>query len=114
MTDDPTPGELERSLSQFRSDVREDLKGLREAVREGLAGLNVRLDRVVSLDVYRADQRADDERYQRLSDDIADLRLKHAEAEKSRAANRRWLIAAVIIPMGVALMEIYFTAGGVK
>jgi hypothetical protein len=108
--DDPTPGEVSRSLNDLRHDLRDDLQDIRLTIRDGHQELSRRLDKVVATDVYEADRRADQERYKLLDAQIKTMQ----NAKNDRAANRKWVIAAVLIPLGVALLEVYFTFKGVR
>ncbi|MDR3079907.1 MAG: hypothetical protein LBV60_03095 [Streptomyces sp.] len=106
-------GELGRLIQALRGDVRDDM-----------ASINARLDRLVSADVYAAEKAA-------LTKDIADLSkdLEQLAAKEQRdvaaiqeqrqkdadrvTATRRWMMASVIIPLlGLVLPVILFMAGG--
>ena len=121
MTDDPTTGEVGRALEALRQQFRDDIETLRSDQRTFRTDTNARLDRTLPLDVYAADQRAERLRFDQLHDDLSELRearkedaerIEHAKAD--RAANRKWLIASMIIPIGIAILEIYFAIRGVK
>lgn len=115
MADDPSLGELGRLIQALRGDVRDDM-----------AQIQMRLDRLVSLDVYNVEKAA-------MSKDIADL-TKFAEqlATKHEAdvkairdqrdkdadrvtQTRRWMVGTVLIPLlGMVLPVVIFLVGGGK
>jgi hypothetical protein len=110
VADEPTPAEVTRRLDDFKDDVREDLRELR-----------ARFDRTVASDVYTADNRARDEREGALAarvkelEDQRDAAERRSEDSKRRLAeSRRWLIAAVLLPLGTAIAEIVITLRGGK
>ncbi|MER6092465.1 hypothetical protein [Streptomyces bluensis] len=111
MADDPSLGELGRLIQALRSDVRDDM-----------AQINTRLDRLVSSDVYAVEKAA-------LVKDIAELaeivrKLADKQEQDVRAINqqriedanrvtqtRRWLVASVFIPvLGLVLPVVLFLA----
>jgi hypothetical protein len=100
---DPTAGEVSRALAEFRSDVRDDLRSLRD-------GQQV----MISRDVYLADRRADQIRSEGLERENRQLRDNIEAARLARVTNRRWVIAAVIIPLGIGILDLYFALKGVK
>lgn len=93
MADEPSLGELGRLIELMRSDIRDDM-----------AGLNARLDRMVNLDVYAVEKAS-------VAKDIAELTkaVEGLQAGRERDAERvtqtrRWLVASVIIPLlGIVL-----------
>jgi ABC-type phosphate transport system auxiliary subunit len=113
VNDEPSLGELGRLIQALRGDVRDDM-----------AQINARLDRLVSMDVYTAEKAA-------MSKDIADLTkdVEQLAAKQERdvtalqdqrhkdndrvTQTRRWLVASVVIPLlGLVLPVILFLAGG--
>jgi hypothetical protein len=121
VNDEPvTLGELGRLIQALRGDVRDDM-----------AQINQRLDRLVSIDVYTVEKAA-------MSKDIADLskvveqlavkqqqdiqalqqqRDKDQEQRQKDAdkvtQTRRYMVASVIIPiLGLVLPYVWFLAGG--
>ena len=103
MSNEPTPGEVARALDQFRRDVHDDFETLHSDLRDGLAGVK---NRIIFRDVYDADER-------RRQDELAALRAtldterKAAQAWRDkRDANRKWLISAVVLPIGGVIVEI--------
>lgn len=113
MSDDPSLGELGRLIQALRGDVRDDM-----------AQINQRLDRLVSLDVYTVEKAA-------MSKDIADLTklieqlaakqetdIKSVREQRDKDAERvtqtrRWMVGTVLIPLlGLLLPVIIFLAGG--
>ena len=114
MTDDPTPGEIERALSQFREDHRDDLRDIRATVEATSR-------QAVNANVYRADQRLVEERLRAMREDLTRMDTDHAgERAAARAwrerldERRKWLIAGVILPIGGLLVEIIFALRGGK
>ena len=103
MPDQPSPGELWRLLERIEK----------------------RLDRVLTTDVWTAERREIERRLSegeqdrtRLRDthvaDIEALRAQREQDNKDRAQSRRWLIAAVILPVAsmVLTVVLLFQAGG--
>lgn len=105
---EPGPWELQRSHEQLRSDMR-----------EGFAGINARLDRLVSSEAFVAEQRRVDDRLNRITIDIEAERQarKDGDHDQQKAldklvANQRWLVAAVILPIALFLGTIVITTRG--
>lgn len=112
MNDEPSLGELGRLIQALRGDVRDDM-----------AQINSRLDRLVSIDVYAVEKAA-------MVKDISDLekvvQQLAAKQERDVAAmqeqrtqdadrvtnTRRWLVGAVISLLGLVVPVILFMAGG--
>lgn len=112
---EPSLGELGRLLQALRDDFREDM-----------AAINLRLDKLVSADVYAVEKAA-------MMKDIADLtraleQLSAKHDQDVRAINeqrtqdvlrvtqtRRWIVASVVIPMlGLIVPVVLFLASGGK
>ncbi|WP_369387238.1 hypothetical protein AB5J72_06150 [Streptomyces sp. CG1] len=109
---EPTLWELHRAVSQLREDLRGDL-----------AQLAARLDQVVTQDVYRADQRAVDQRISQIESGLAALRGEHDQsierAEQLRredqaqaAATRRLVISAFVSPLLVLAVQVWLASKG--
>lgn len=115
MADEPSNAELGRLIQALRGDVRDDM-----------AQINSRLDRLVSADVYAVEKAS-------TAKDIAELagavtRLEQRHEQDVRAINerrdqdanrvtqtRRWMVASVLIPLlGLVLPVVLFMAGGGK
>ena len=102
MADEPSLGELGRLIQLMRGDIRDDM-----------AQINSRLDRMVSTDVYGVEKAA-------LEREIADLKKDVESVQAQRVADgdrvtqtRRWLFASVIVPvLGLILPVVFFLAGG--
>lgn len=102
MADEPSLGELGRLIQLMRGDIRDDM-----------AQINSRLDRMVSTDVYTVERAA-------LEREIADLKKDVESVQAQRVADgervtqtRRWLFASVIVPViGLILPVVFFLAGG--
>lgn len=113
MNDDPSLGELGRLIQALRGDVRDDM-----------AQINQRLDRLVSLDVYTVEKAAMSKDIADLTKDLEQLATKQQQdvekinRQRVEDANRvtqtrRWLVASVLIPLlGLILPMIMFLAGG--
>ena len=113
MNDDPSLGELGRLIQALRGDVRDDM-----------AQINQRLDRLVSLDVYTVEKAALVKDITDLTKDVEQLAAKQQQdvdkinqqrvEDASRVTQtRRWLVASVLIPLlGLILPVIMFLAGG--
>jgi hypothetical protein len=112
VTSEPTPGEVDRALQQLRTDVREDIRDLASALRDGLAGINSRLDKTPSLDVYQVDKLRAEERHGDLRERIKGLEDERVATARTRTTERRWVIGAVILPIGVALTDLWLKVTG--
>ncbi|MET8746312.1 hypothetical protein [Streptomyces sp. NPDC004728] len=102
MADEPSLGELGRLIQLMRGDIRDDM-----------AQINARLDRMVSTDVYTVERAA-------LERDIADLKkdVEGVQAQRTADADRvtqtrRWLFASVVIPvLGLIIPIVALLLGG--
>ena len=115
MSDEPSLGELGRLIQALRGDVREDM-----------AAINSRLDKLVSADVYAAEKAAMAKDISDLSKDLDQLAAKQErdvaaiQEQRSQDANRvtqtrRYMVASVIIPvLGLVIPVILFMVGGGK
>ncbi|HET9893711.1 MAG TPA: hypothetical protein VFQ44_02010 [Streptosporangiaceae bacterium] len=111
MSGEPNASEVQRDLDRFRADVRDDLRDLRLEFRTDLAAHK---GRVVYRDVYAANERRRDDEITALrkeigevSDDL-DKEKQAADArEERRRANRKWVIAAIILPIGGIIAELW-------
>ncbi|MGY5127262.1 hypothetical protein [Streptomyces nigrescens] len=101
MADEPSLGELGRLIQALRGDIRDDM-----------AGINARLDRMVSNDVYTVEKAG-------LVKEIADVAkvVEGLQAQRERDAERvtqtrRWMVASVIVPLiGIVLPLIVMLRG---
>lgn len=109
---EPTLWELHRAVSQLREDLRGDL-----------AQLAARLDQVVTLDVYRADQRAVDQRISQIESGLSRLREEHDQAaeraEQQRredqtqtAATRRLVLSSFVSPLLLMVLQLWLASRG--
>ncbi|WP_328404010.1 hypothetical protein OHS70_34285 [Streptomyces sp. NBC_00390] len=89
---DPTLWELHRALQQLREDLRSDF-----------AAFASQLEKMVTKDVYQADQRAVQQRLEILE------RQQDAEAA-ARTINRRLAVSAFIAPVLVAVVTVWLTS----
>lgn len=115
MTDEPSLGELGRLIQALRGDVRDDM-----------AQINARLDRLVSMDVYTVEKAAITKDISDLTKAVEQLAAKEERdvtaIREQRAADanrvtqtRRWLIAGVIVPiLGFVIPVIMFLVAGGK
>lgn len=113
MADEPSLGELGRLIQLLRGDVREDM-----------AAINARLDKLVSADVYAAEKEAMAKDISDLGKDLERLAAKQerdmttVQEQRSQDANRvtqtrRYMVASVIIPiLGLVIPIVLFMAGG--
>jgi hypothetical protein len=113
VADEPSLGELGRLIQLLRGDVREDM-----------AAINNRLDKLVSADVYAAEKAAMAKDISDLGKDLEQLAAKQErdvvaiQEQRSQDANRvtqtrRYMVASVIIPiLGLAIPIILFMLGG--
>jgi hypothetical protein len=101
VADDPTPGELGRLIA-----------GLTAKVGELSAAITALRGELVHRDVYAADRRADAERDQRMQADIDRLDREADEREQQRRSDRRWVVAAIVIPVALALVQLIASLRG--
>ncbi|MEU5043137.1 hypothetical protein [Streptomyces griseorubiginosus] len=109
MSDDLSLGELGRIIQGLRADVRDDM-----------AGIQRRLDRLVSLDVYTVEKAAMSKDIADLAKDIDVLRQQREKDQEQRQKDvdrvtqtRRWMVGTVLIPvLGLILPVIIFLVGG--
>ncbi|WP_433547154.1 hypothetical protein ACQPZG_20275 [Streptomyces sp. CA-294286] len=109
---EPTLWELHRAVSQLREDLRGDL-----------AQLAARLDQVVTQDVYRADQRATEQRIGQVEAGLAGLRSEHdqitergegqrREDQAAAAATRRLVISSFVAPLLLMALQLWLLSAG--
>ncbi|GAA0554748.1 hypothetical protein ACFV27_37415 [Streptomyces antimycoticus] len=93
MADEPSNGELGRLIQALRGDIRDDM-----------AGINARLDRMVSLDVYAVEKAGVAKDIAELAKAVEGLQALRAQDAERVTQTRRWLVASVIIPLlGIVL-----------
>lgn len=115
MNSEPSLGELGRLIRALRDDVRDDM-----------AQINLRLDKLVSADVYAVEKAAMAKDISDLAKALEQLSAKHERdissiaEQRAQDANRvtqtrRWLVASVIIPfLGVVIPVALFLMSGGK
>jgi hypothetical protein len=101
MAEEPTLGELARRLEAIHQDLKEDL---REHGR--------RLDGKVSSEVFKLEQAAQDLTVQTLAERVKGIEDTTRERDRQRAADRRLILAALVIPVLLVLLQVYLTAKG--
>jgi hypothetical protein len=113
MADEPSLGELGRLIQALRADVRDDM-----------AQINVRLDRLVSADVYAVEKAAMAKDITDLTKsveqlaakeerDVAALQEQRSQDVERLTQTRRFILASVIIPiLGLIIPVVLFLAGG--
>ncbi|MFI6979301.1 hypothetical protein ACIBSV_12045 [Embleya sp. NPDC050154] len=100
MPPDPTVWELARQLEHLRLDVRDDINAL-----------GARLDAKVGADLLKLEQSAQDAAVRVLADRVKELEDART-ADMTRAiATRRWLIAAVLVPLVAILLPLLLPYG---
>lgn len=101
MADDPTLGELARRLEDRVGDIREDIKQL-----------GATIDKRVSVERYLLEQQARDEGHRLVVERIKGLEDAAREKEKERAADRRLILTALVVPVLLVLLTAYLAAKG--
>ncbi|MFF9910609.1 hypothetical protein [Streptomyces sp. NPDC013457] len=112
MSTDPTLGEVMRRLEDVRQDLKED-------VRE----LGTRLDSKVSMERYQLEQLARDEALRLLAERVTSIESdREQEKERKRqqdqkdadrrAADRRLILSALVVPVLLLLLNVYMNAQG--
>ncbi|MCZ4098309.1 MULTISPECIES: hypothetical protein [unclassified Streptomyces] len=109
---EPTLWELHRAVVQLREDQRDDIAQLRDDLRGDIAALATRLDQVVTVDVYRADQRATGQRLDALERDLSAVKGSREDDQAQTAANRRLVISAFIAPLLLSVVQLWLAARG--
>lgn len=101
MADEPTLGELGRLIQALRGDIRDDM-----------AGINARLDRMVSTDVYTVEKAGLVKEITDLAKDVEALATQRTQDAERVTQTRRWMVASVIIPLvGIVLPLIMMLRG---
>lgn len=101
MADEPSLGELGRLIQLMRGDIRDDM-----------ASINSRLDRMVSLERYTAEQAGVTKDLGDLTKSIDDLKSQRDRDAERVTQTRRWMVASVIIPVvGIVLPLILMLRG---
>ncbi|MDX3232902.1 hypothetical protein [Streptomyces sp. ME19-01-6] len=101
MAGEPSLGELGRLIELMRGDIRDDM-----------AGLNARLDRMVSLDVYAVEKAGVAKDIAKLTKAVEGLQALRAQDAERVTQTRRWMVASVIIPLiGIVLPLIMVMRG---
>ncbi|MEU6925470.1 hypothetical protein [Streptomyces sp. NPDC046631] len=102
MDDGPSLGELGRLIQLMRGDIRDDM-----------AQINSRLDRMVSTDVYGVEKAALEREIAEVKKDVESVQAqRNADAERV-TQTRRWMFASVVIPvLGLIIPIVFFLAGG--
>jgi hypothetical protein len=92
------------------------LAAIREDMREGFKGLNQRLDRNISVEVFQAYQQAVAAKFEDMAKDIADINAERDAERGQRATDRRMIFTAVftsiIAPLVFLLLNLYLTSKG--
>lgn len=101
MADEPSNGELGRLIQLLRGDNR-----------DGLAQINARLDRMVSLERYTAEQASTAKEIADIAKDVEALQMQRSQDAERVTQTRRWLVASVIVPLiGIVLPLIVMLRG---
>lgn len=87
-----------------------DETGLRDAVRDLRGSIDQLRSELVRKDVYDSDQRGITQRLDGLRDDVLDLERQFDKAEERRAADRRLILTAVVVPLLLFIVQLYITA----
>ncbi|MFE7780279.1 hypothetical protein [Streptomyces nigrescens] len=101
MADEPSLGELGRLIQALRGDIRDDM-----------AQINARLDRMVSNDVYTVEKAGLVKEIGDLAKDVEALAAQRTQDAERVTQTRRWMVASVIIPLvGIVLPLIMMLRG---
>lgn len=101
MPDEPTLGEVVRRLEAVHQDLKEDLRDV--------AG---RLDSKVSLERYQYEQHGRDEAHKVLLERVKGLEDAAKERDRQRAADRRLILTALVVPLLLVLLQAYLATRG--
>ncbi|MGP4095487.1 hypothetical protein [Nonomuraea sp. KM90] len=83
--DEPTLGEVVRSLARIERDL-----GTR------FDGITARLDRVITVELYEAHQKAVEQRFVAVESEATDLKEQRLRDDEKRTADRRMVVGALI------------------
>lgn len=100
--DEPTIGEVMRRLEDVRQDIKEDVQALAQ-----------RLDTKVSSDVFKLEQAAQDRAHFDLIERVKAIETAKQRADDQRAADRRLLLTALVVPVVLLVLQVYLAAKGV-
>ncbi|MEW1658813.1 hypothetical protein [Streptomyces sp. NPDC093707] len=109
---EPTLWELHRAVVQLREDQRDDLAQLRDDLRSDIAALAGRLNQVVTVEVYRADQRNLTQRIDVLERELETVRSERDQDRAQASTNRRLIISAFIAPFLLTLLQLFIASRG--
>ncbi|WP_063734399.1 hypothetical protein [Streptomyces sp. RTd22] len=109
---EPTLWELHRAVVQLREDQRDDLAQLRDDLRSDIAALANRLNQVVTVDVYRADQRNLSLRIDSLERELETVKNERDQDREQASTNRRLIISAFVAPVLLAVLQLLLAARG--
>ncbi|MEU9238578.1 hypothetical protein [Streptomyces sp. NPDC048385] len=109
---EPTLWELHRAVVQLREDQRDDLAQLRDDLRSDIAALANRLNQVVTVDVYRADQRNLSLRIDSLERELETVKNERDQDREQASTNRRLIISAFIAPVLLTVLQLLLAARG--
>ncbi|MFG1997866.1 hypothetical protein ACGFNU_01810 [Spirillospora sp. NPDC048911] len=86
-SDDPSLGELARTLARVES-----------FMRERFAELGNRLDRMVTAELYAATQQTVQQQMDALREDVEELKAARRRDEDRRSADRRLALYSAVVP----------------
>jgi ABC-type nickel/cobalt efflux system permease component RcnA len=105
VADEPSPWELQRTLAAIREDMR-----------EGFKGLNQRLDKHVTTELFNAHLEAERSRHEEHKEDIAAIATAHEADKRQRATDRRmiWMavFTSILAPLVLLLISSYLRSKG--
>ncbi|MFG3244192.1 hypothetical protein [Streptomyces sp. NPDC048157] len=102
MADEPSLGELGRLIQLMRGDIRDDM-----------AQINSRLDRMVSTDVYGVEKAALEREIADVKKDVESVKAQRTADAERVTQTRRWMFASVVVPvLGLIIPIVFFLAGG--
>jgi hypothetical protein len=102
MADEPSLGELGRLIQLMRGDIRDDM-----------AQINSRLDRMVSTDVYGVEKAALEREIADVKKDVENVQAQRVADAERVTQTRRWMFASVVIPvLGLIIPIVFFLTGG--
>lgn len=81
-------------------------------IARAVARVEQTLGRLVHTDVYNANRLADQERMARLEVDLRAERGEREKLEDRRASDRRWIVAAIVVPVAGLLLQLYLASKG--
>lgn len=97
------------------------VEALDRNMRDGIAQINARLDKLVSQDAFQAEQRRVEDRLKAIERDHAEEKADRVAGDERQQAqldkfanNFRWLFASMVIPIACVILAWVLARGGAR